>query len=239
MTLSPIDVANAYGAFVDRGQAKDVYLIESVRTADGERRYRHHVKTRQVISPEVAADTTYALHEVTQVGTGTNANVIGRPIAGKTGTATDDAGHVRSSWFVGYTPQLVTAVMYSRGNGNEPLDGYLDSFFGGTHPAMTWAAVMSRALDGEPVVDLPPPAFLTQTVQGHEPTPTYSPTPTPTKTKSASPKPGPKPGGKPSPGPKPSGGGGGGGGQPSPTASPTTQSPPPQNQQPQQEPAPQ
>ena len=148
-TISPIDMANAYGTIADAGQAKKWYVVEKVRTQDGSRPYKHRVKTSQAISEEVAADTSYALQQVAEVGTGTNANVIGRDIAGKTGTATTDGGHVRSSWFVGYTPQLATAVMYVRGNGNQPLDGFLEPFYGGEYPARTWAAVMGKALEGE------------------------------------------------------------------------------------------
>jgi membrane peptidoglycan carboxypeptidase len=207
-TVSPIDMANAYGTIADGGLAKDVYVVESVKTADGEVQYSHSEKTNQAISEDVAADASYALQKVTEVGTGTNANTIGRPVAGKTGTATDDEGHVRSSWFVGYTPQLVTAVMYSRGNGNEPLDGFLPTFYGGEYPARTWAAVMSRALEGEEILEFPEPAFLEQTVEGHEPTPTYDPTPTstssPSPTQSSS---------------NPNGNGGNGSGSPSPTPS--------------------
>jgi membrane peptidoglycan carboxypeptidase len=177
-TVSPIDIANAYGTIADGGLAKDVYVVEGVKTADGDVQYSHSDKTNQVISEDVAADASYALQKVTQEGTGVNANTIGRPIAGKTGTATDDEGHVRSSWFVGYTPQLATAVMYVRGNGNEPLDGYMSSYFGADYPSRTWAAVMSRALEGQEVLPFPEPALLEQTVEGHEPTPTVEPTPT-------------------------------------------------------------
>ncbi len=177
-TISPIDIANAYGTIADGGLAKDAYVVENVKTADGQVQYKHSEKTSQVISEDVAADTSYALQKVAEVGTGVNSNVIGRPVAGKTGTATDDEGRVRSSWYVGYTPQLATAVMYVRGNGNEPLDGWLPSFYGADYPARTWAAVMGRALEGQEVVDFPEPAFLEQTVEGHEPTPTAKPSPT-------------------------------------------------------------
>ncbi len=186
-TISPIDMANAYGTVDDGGLAKKVFTVQSVRSTQGGKNYKHKVQTTQAISEDVAADTSYALQKVTQEGTGTNANTIGRPVAGKTGTATTEAGPVRSSWFVGYTPQLVTAVMYSRGNGNEPLDGYLDTFYGGEHPALTWAAIMQRALEGEEILPFPPPANLEQTAEGHSPTPT--PTFTPSPTPSSTPKP--------------------------------------------------
>ena len=44
---------------------------------------------------------------------GAEALALERPAAGKTGTATIDAGDVSSSWFVGYTPQVSTAVKFS------------------------------------------------------------------------------------------------------------------------------
>ena len=201
-TISPIDMANAYGTIADGGKAKKWYVVEKVRTQDGSRPYKHHVKTTAAISEDVAADTSYALQQVADNGTGQNANVIGRDIAGKTGTATTDAGHVRSSWFVGYTPQLSTAVMYVRGNGNQPLDGFLSSFFGADYPARTWAAVMGKALEGEEEIPFPPPANIEQTADGHEP---YTPPPSPTRTPSKSPsqtpskKPSETPSGPPSP----------------------------------------
>ena len=52
-------------------------------------------------------------------GSGTEALALDRPAAGKTGTATNDDDEVSSSWFVGFTPQISTAVMYVRGKGRE------------------------------------------------------------------------------------------------------------------------
>ena len=177
-TVSPIDMANAYGTIAAGGAAKDAFIVQSVNAPEGED-YERKVRTTQAISEDVAAETSYALQQVASVGTGTNANVIGRPIAGKTGTATTDGGNVRSSWFVGYTPQLSTAVMYTRGNGNMPLNGFLDTFYGGEYPARTWASVMQAALEGAEIIPFPERAYLDATVEGFEPTPTYTPEPTP------------------------------------------------------------
>ena len=85
---------------------------------------------------------------------------LGRPAAGKTGTATNDDGDVSSSWFVGYTPQVATAVMYVRGKGNEALNGFLPSFFGGDYPARTWAALMRPLMEGPEVEDFPRAGLL-------------------------------------------------------------------------------
>jgi membrane peptidoglycan carboxypeptidase len=220
-TLAPVDMANAYGTIANGGKAHPLFVVSSVKTSDGEVQYEHEDKPEQAIPEDVAADTSYALQQVAKTGTGTNANVIGRPIAGKTGTATDDKGHVRSSWFVGYTPQLSTAVMYVRGTGNEPLDGYLDTFFGGEHPARTWAAVMKRALLGDPVIPFPPAANLEQRVAGHEPLPTSTPSQTASPTNKPSPtkQPTKQPTQQPTQQPSPT--------QPPPSSQPPSSQPPP------------
>jgi membrane peptidoglycan carboxypeptidase len=180
-TVSPIDMANAYATIDDSGVGKKWYLIDSVKNADGATAYKHKLKTNRVIEPDVAADTIYAMQQVVKAGTGTKALALGRPVAGKTGTATDEQGHVRSAWFVGFTPQLSTAVMYVRGNGNGPLDGYMDPFFGGTYPCLTWTDMMSRALEGQPIEDFPPPVFKKATQTNHAPVPTFTPKPPPKK----------------------------------------------------------
>jgi membrane peptidoglycan carboxypeptidase len=118
---------------------------------------------------------------VVQNGTGQAALALGRPAAGKTGTATNAKGQVSSAWFVGYTPQLATAVMYVRGPGNGQLDGWLPSYFGADYPAETWTAVMRRDMEGLPIEEFPPPAFVDGTAPdtGHDP---YTPPPSPTYT---------------------------------------------------------
>ncbi len=107
-------------------------------------------------------------------GSGTAALGLGRPAAGKTGTATNGKGEVSSAWFVGYTPQLSTAVMYVRGKGNEELQGWLPEYFGGAYPADTWLAVMSDLMEGLEVEEFPEPVF----VDGEAP-PGYAPTTAP------------------------------------------------------------
>jgi len=207
--IRPVDMANGYATIADLGIAKKWYVIERIKNVDGANLYKHKVKATRVLEEDVASDVSYALENVVTHGTGHNAMALGRPAAGKTGTATDDEGHVRSSWFVGYTPQLATAVMYVRGDGNDPLEGYMPTFYGGEYPARTWTAMMSRALDGEPVEQFPDPANIKATQTNHAP---YTPPPPkPKKTKKPTPTPTPTPTKVPGP----------------PTASPTKQPGPP------------
>ena len=198
--VNPIDMANSYGTIADSGQAKDWYVVNRVRSADGQPRYTHQGEKERVVSADISSDVSYALQQVATLGSGTNANTIGRPIAGKTGTATNDNGNVRSSWFVGYTPQLSTAVMYVRGKGQAPLDGFMPTFFGGEYPARTWASLTEGALQGAPVIEFPEPAFVDATNEDHVPPP---PPPAPEPTQAPSPTKRPEPTRTPEPTPAP------------------------------------
>jgi membrane peptidoglycan carboxypeptidase len=160
-TISPITMANAYATIADGGKHHDWYVIKKVtRASDGKVLYKAPRKTNQVISYDITRDVSWALQQVVKYGTGQNARALGRPAAGKTGTATNANGDVSSSWFVGYTPQVATAVMYVRGKGNEALNGFLPTYFGANYPTYTWRAIMSAVMNGLPTVDFPPAANL-------------------------------------------------------------------------------
>jgi membrane peptidoglycan carboxypeptidase len=171
----PIDQAGAYATFASGGTYVQPYVVQSVTDASGHSLYSAKPKPRTAFSADIAAHVGYALQSVITSGTGTSA-AIGRPAAGKTGTT---SGNV-SAWFVGYTPQLATAVAMFRDN-NAPLQniaGY-SQIYGGTLPAKMWAAFMKAALLNTPVAPFP-------VVQLHPVAP--SPTPSsPSATPSAPP----------------------------------------------------
>ena len=88
-----------------------------------------------------------ALEAVTRKGTGTAA-AIGRPIAGKTGTAE----RFVDAWFCGYVPQLATCVWVGYPAGEIPLlnvEG-VGEVFGGTLPAEIWHQFMGPAVANLP-----------------------------------------------------------------------------------------
>ena len=196
-TVSPINMANGYATIANGGRFHAPYIIEKVVDKDGETLYDHSVSDQQAIDPDlgadIAADVTYAMQGVVESGSGFEAAALGRPVAGKTGTATVSNGDVSSSWFTGFTPQLATSVMYVRGKGTGKLDGWLpassdgrDGYFGGNYPAKTWTSIMTRDMEGVEEVDFPEPANLDGEApdDGHTPTlppkPTQKPTPTET-----------------------------------------------------------
>ena len=173
-------MANAYGTLANEGSRADVHVIDKVVTASGETDYTFKRATREVVDPDIAADVSYALQQVVEVGSGSAAQELDRPVAGKTGTATNDKGEVSSSWFVGTTPQISTAVMYVRGKGREQLEGFLPEFFGGSYPARTWTDVMGRVMEGMEVEEFPEPVYVDGDApeEGHDP---YTPPPSPTR----------------------------------------------------------
>ncbi len=185
-----IDMASAYSTFAARGQRAEWYTVEKVVTHDGGTRYRARGKTARAFGADVSADATYAMQKVVTDGTGREALQLGRPAAGKTGTAALRPDTTTSAWFVGFTPQLCAAVDFYKGKGRADLDGVggLTTFFGGEYPARIWTAFMKGALKGKPVKDFPPAANVGETVN---PTPTVTTsTPSPT-TSTASPTPTP------------------------------------------------
>jgi membrane peptidoglycan carboxypeptidase len=160
--VPPVDMANAYATIAAQGKKADWYIIQKVTDQNGAQLHQHKNENERTISEDVAADTIAAMRSVIEGGTGTNGRTI-CPTAGKTGTATagpDDDQHVSSSWFAGYTPKLATAVMYNKGVGNEDLEGYLNPFYGGTYPAMTFKAYMDAALEGSDCGTFPKPANI-------------------------------------------------------------------------------
>jgi membrane peptidoglycan carboxypeptidase len=186
--ISAINMANAYATIANGGQRADVHVISKVTDSTGKVLYNYKPHTTQAIRPDIDRDVSYALQQVVLHGTGANAQAIDRPAAGKTGTATNDNGDVSSSWFVGFTPQLATAVMYVRGDGDNALNDWLPPFngaagyFGAGYPTATWSAVMKADLEGVPVQNFPPPAYVTgkPPETGHAP---YTPPPPPPTTR--------------------------------------------------------
>lgn len=138
--VSPLEMASAYATLANHGTYCAPYFIDRIVSANGKVVYKHKPNCKEVIDPDVADLTTNLLEGPIQSGTGTAAQ-IGRPAAGKTGTSQDKA----DLWFVGYTPQLSTAVWVGNPRGRVPTD-----YYGGTIAAPIWHDVMLKLLKGVP-----------------------------------------------------------------------------------------
>ena len=90
------------------------------------------------------------MRDVIEYGTGAAAKVLGRPAAGKTGTAQEH----RDAWFVGFTPGLVAGVWVGFDD-HSPL-GPRETGAGAALPA--WLSFMQAAVGGRPPSEFPAPA---------------------------------------------------------------------------------
>jgi membrane peptidoglycan carboxypeptidase len=154
--VTPLEMTQGYATLASGGIRHYATGLTSVRTSTGKQLLRAPSRGTQVLSSRNASLVTYALQGVIQHGTGTAAN-IGRPAAGKTGTAEN----FQDAWFCGYVPQLVTCVWVGYPKGEIPMhnvEGFPD-VFGGSIPAEIWHDFMQRALAGVPVVGFPRPSL--------------------------------------------------------------------------------
>ncbi len=155
--VSPLAMAAAYAALAQHGMYCPPRPVISLADAQGQTIALNNDPCRQVLEPAVADTVTSILRGVIDGPapnrTGRSAS-IGRPAAGKTGTTNDST----AAWFVGYTPQLATAVWVGKSTPaamtNVVINGtYYTQVYGGTIPAAIWRSMMSGALAGVPVED--------------------------------------------------------------------------------------
>jgi penicillin-binding protein 1A len=141
--VTVLDMASAYGTFAADGMHADPVLITEITRADGSVLYRRPSSRERVVSRELARKVTSVLGEVVGRGTGVRAQ-IGRPVAGKTGTAQQ----WRDAWFVGYTPDLVAAVWVGFPDRQRSMmpPATPMKVTGGSWPAEIWNRAMSAAL---------------------------------------------------------------------------------------------
>lgn len=139
--VSPLELCSAYGVFAAKGMRAEpmaiVRINESERNSDGAVIKENRPAVHQVLSEQTAETMGQLFRAVVTMGTGASARSI-RDAHGKTGTTQDD----RDAWFVGYTPELVTAVWV--GNDNYTP---MKSVWGGNVCAPTWTAFMRKALE--------------------------------------------------------------------------------------------
>jgi penicillin-binding protein 1A len=157
--VSPLEMASGYGVFANRGVRADPVPVARVVDSEGrvleDNTQPHGIA---VMNPIVADWTNEVLRAPIERGTATGSVKLDRVAAGKTGTID---GHT-NAWFVGYTPQLSTAVWVGHRDSNTrtlymPGEGEV---FGAGPQARTWNSYMNQALAGMPVIGFTPPAPL-------------------------------------------------------------------------------
>ena len=150
--VSPLGMASVYATLAADGIRRPPVFIRRVEGPDGRVLLENSPAEERVLEPQVARSITDVLRGVIDRGTGRRA-AIGRPAAGKTGTAQE----WRDAWFAGYTPQLAAAVWMGSPRGQESMIGVAGTnVTGGSFPAAIWGQFMAGAMAPLEVRDFDP-----------------------------------------------------------------------------------
>jgi penicillin-binding protein 1A len=159
---SPLDMASAYGVWGARGLRATPTPVVFVRDSKGKVLEDNRKPSSTRVEREEIADTMNDILQgpLSRGGTAGGKDLGPQPAAGKTGTTDGNT----NAWFVGYTPQLSTAVWMGHREGLRSLGSVkgVREVTGGTWPAATWQAFMKRALDKKPIVKFNQPAPITK-----------------------------------------------------------------------------
>jgi penicillin-binding protein 1A len=150
--VSPLNMAAAYGTLAADGVRHDPYYVERIEDRSGNVLYQHQQRGEQVVFPAIARSAISIMKGVLTDGTGVKARLADREAAGKTGTTNNSA----DVWFVGFTPELSTAVWIGSPLGDTEsvrLNGKLQ--VGGDFPAQIWHQFMTDALAATPPTSFP------------------------------------------------------------------------------------
>ncbi len=169
-SITPLAMASAFGTLADNGTRCEPMALKEVEDRDGNVLKSYSPECAPAIDANVAKQTTQVLNMALD-GSGIE---IGRPLAGKTGTTDKNA----NTWFVGYTPQLVTAAWAgfstdsSRSANGLVINGqYHDTLYGATFVAPMFTQYMRSATADDKVRNFDP-AFI-----GNKPQPKPTPAP--------------------------------------------------------------
>ena len=104
--VTPLNMVSAYSAFADGGKRSIPRLITRVTDTWGQNLVVMEPQKVQTLSEQNAFIMASLLKEVVNAGTAYKARALGVPMGGKTGTSNEE----RDTWFIGFTPHLVTGV---------------------------------------------------------------------------------------------------------------------------------
>jgi len=174
--VSMLEFTGAFSVFANEGERMKPIFIKKIVTMKGEVLEENYpyaelgekeeedeeeetpeppspIQKERVISPQNAYIMTHLLQGVVQHGTGQRAKVLGRPIAGKTGTSSDYA----DAWFIGYTPTLLTTVWV----GFDDKTSLGKNETGARAALPIWISFMDQALRNIPIETFKVPSGIT------------------------------------------------------------------------------
>ncbi len=162
--VSPLEMARAFSTFANGGRRVDSSgfgnrprAIARISNAEGKMVEDNRPVNHVALNSDQNALLTSILEGVITSGTGKRARLADRTVAGKTGT-TENYG---DAWFVGYTPQLATAVWIGYPTKLTPMlsQYHGQAVAGGTFPADIWRVFNQLALAGTTPESFPPYSY--------------------------------------------------------------------------------
>jgi len=152
--VTPLELAAAYLPFSNLGVYIEPYAIRKVSDRSGQTVKQYVVEKKAALSAQTAYIMTMLMQDVIDSGTGQRAKLAGQPAAGKTGTTSD----YTNAWFVGYTPEILTAVWIGNDRQDRPMR-YKERNIGSSAAAELWGAYM-RKVSGKATQFEEPPGIV-------------------------------------------------------------------------------
>ena len=136
------DLTAAYAAVANNGTYREARTYTKVLDSEGNLVLDNTQESRTVLDEKAAYYLTYMMEETVKDGAGTEAQIEGMSVAGKTGTTSDD----KDRWFAGYTPNHTAVVWCGYDEPQEIvlLDENIDN-----PAAVLWNKVMTKVSEGE------------------------------------------------------------------------------------------
>ena len=135
--ITPLEITSAYATIANLGVRVNPISIIRIEDNTGKSIKENIPQKKKLFKEETCYVLINMMEGVIKRGTGWNAQ-IGRPVAGKTGTTNNFV----DAWFIGFTPDLVTAVYI----GNDDRTPLGNKMTGGVIAAPVWANFMKNAL---------------------------------------------------------------------------------------------
>ena len=104
--VRPLDMAQAFAVFANKGVKTPLTSILKIENHQGQEIYSHNPTPEIVLSETTAYLITDVLKDVVKRGTAPELNALGRPVAAKTGTTSEN----KDGWLVSYTPDYVLSA---------------------------------------------------------------------------------------------------------------------------------
>lgn len=144
--ISPLEMVGSYGSIANYGKYVEPVCYTQVKNKRGEVLIDKIPLKNQVLNEGVAWIMSDILQGVVTNGLGKTAAIGSQPVAGKTGTTSDNY----DAWFVGYTPKYAASLWI----GN---DVNIELSQGSVAAARLWSKIMRQCLAGMPRASFGPP----------------------------------------------------------------------------------